>query len=602
MAEEKQPKTLASEMNDKKYISKEGMPEISEEVKKEMEKRKNELDKVKDMILKKYPFTLAIGLLPPQSIPKIEEEEDIPESEKNEKREHILVLIPEEKFKESQKIKKELADLTKTIKPKLWFHVISPVDIWNFAMDSRYDLVTAIAMAYPLHDKGLLGALRVAEVHKSLVIRKFEKYVSSYVIAGSLVRGTATKTSDVDVFIIIDDTDVKRMPRLELKERLRGMIYSYLADAAAIAGTKNKLEPQVYLLTDFWEAVKDAHPVMLTFIRDGIPLYDKGTFIPWKLLLKMGKIKPSPESIDMFMSMGDKIEKTAKKRLLDIVVGDLYWGVITPSQALLMLYGLPPPVPKDTAEIFKQTFVEKEKVLEKKYADTLDKIIKIYKDYEHGKLTEIKGSEVDTLIRDTEDYTKRMKKLREEIEKISQKKTIEQAEKEVFELLIGLFGKKSKSELIELFNKELVKKGKMPIKMLEVLKDIEKSTAEFKKGKINKNDIENVRKNSAILINHLIDYGQRCDLITVDKSRMQIIYGTNKDEGKKLRAELIITDHTTFLIQGSTIKKITTRVEDSNIEELNKAISEQKGKLQLKVSPKVFDILKKELGEFEIIL
>ena len=137
---------------------------------------------------------------------------------------------------------------------------------------------------------------------------------------------------------------LKRMPRLELKERLRSMIVGqYASEAIALAGVKkNILNVQVYLLTDFWESVKDAHPVIFTFIRDGVPLYDKGTFLPWKALLKMGKLKPSPEAIDMFMSMGDKTVKRAKATLLDILVHDIYWGVMTPSQALLMLYGLPP--------------------------------------------------------------------------------------------------------------------------------------------------------------------------------------------------------------------------------------------------------------------
>ncbi|MEK6890930.1 MAG: nucleotidyltransferase domain-containing protein [Nanoarchaeota archaeon] len=596
--EEKKPMNLNSELNNQKYISKEqaGMPEIPEHVKKEMEKQKEELEKIKKMILQKYSFTIAIGLLPPQSIPKIEEEEDIPESEKKDKRTHLLVLVPEEQFKNIPKIKKELLDATKHVKPKLWFHIITPIDVWNFYMDARYDLTTAIAMAFPLYDKGLLGALRIAEIHKNLVMRKFEKYVSSYVIAGSLVRGTATKTSDVDVFVIIDDTDVKRMPRLELREKLRSIIYQYIAEAAAISGVKNKLEPQIYLLTDFWEAVKDAHPVMFTFIRDGIPLYDRGTFIPWKLLLKMGKIKPSPEAIDMFMSMGDKVEKTAKKRLLDIVVGDIYWGVITPTQALLMLYGLPPPVPKDTAQIFKETFVEKEHVVEKKYFDILDKVIKIYKDYEHGKITEISGTEVDRMIKDTTDYIKRMKQLREEIEKISQKKTIYNIEEEVFKLLESILGKKSKTDLIKLFEKELIKTGKMPPKMQTILKDIEKASIEFKKGKINKNDLENARKDSTILINHLIDYAQRRDLAELDKTRMQISY----DNGHK-KADLIFANNLAFFTADGIIKKITTKIEKIGINEFEKAISEQKTNKSLKISPKIFEVLKKEIGDFEII-
>jgi len=143
-------------------------------------------------------------------------------------------------------------------------------------------------------------------------------------------------------------------------------------------------------MTEFWDGVKDAHPVFFTFIRDGVPLYDRGTFLPWKSLLRMGKIKPSPEAIDMFMSMGDKTIKAAKRNLLDIVVKDLYWGVITPAQALLMLNGSPPPAPKFLVRDMKKEFVEKEKMLKVSDIEVLDKIVKIYKDYEHEKVSEVK--------------------------------------------------------------------------------------------------------------------------------------------------------------------------------------------------------------------
>ncbi len=590
--EDKKPKDLNQQLNDNKYTPSD-MPELSESVKKEMQKQKEDLEKLQKFIVKKYPFTLSIGILPPQAIPKIEEEEPIPENERKDKRIHIVQIVPEEQFKNIPKIKKELVEYSKNSKQKLWFHIITPEDIWNFLMDSRYDLSGAIAMAFPLFDKGLLGALRVAEVHKSLLLKKFEKYVSSYVIAGSLVRGTASKTSDIDVFVIIDDTDVKRMPRLELRERLRSMIYQYITTAMEIAGVKNKLEPQIYLLTDFWEAVKDAHPVMFTFIRDGVPLYDRGNFIPWKLLLKMGKIKPSPESIEMFMSMGDKTDQAVNRRLMDCMI-DIYYGVLTPSQALLMLYGLPPPTHKETPKVFKEIFHDKEKLIEKKYVATLEKAVRLFKEYEHGTLKEIKGSEIDQLLKDSEDYVKRIKQLRVEIEKVSNKKTIEEIEKEVFQILEGLFGKKSKKELVEIFEKELVKKGKMSPKMLEILKNIEKTVQEFKKGKVKNEDVNNARKDATILINHLIDYGQRCDLVAIDKSRMQILYKGN-------RAEILVANSDAFLIEGSTIKKITNKLEASSIDELNKAIALQKGNLQTKISGKIFEVLRKEIGDFEIV-
>ncbi|MEM3113091.1 MAG: nucleotidyltransferase domain-containing protein [Candidatus Pacearchaeota archaeon] len=592
MSQENRPKDLHQQINEDKYVSN-NIPELSESVKKEMQKQKEELEKLQKWIIKKYPFTLSIGILPPQAVPKIEEEEPIPETEKKEKRVHIVHIIPEEHFKNIGKIKKELIEHSKNYKQKLWFHIITPVDIWNFLMDSRYDLSGAIAMSFPLYDKGILGALRVAEVHKNLLLKKFEKYVSSYVIAGSLVRGTATKTSDIDVFVIIDDTDVKRMPRLELRERLRSMIYQYIITAMEIAGVKNKLEPQIYLLTDFWEAVKDAHPVMFTFIRDGVPLYDRGNFIPWKLLLKMGKIKPSPESIDMFMSMGDKTDQTVNRRLIDCMI-DIYYGILTPSQALLMLYGLPPPTHKETPKVFKEIFHDKEKLIEKKYVTTLEKAVHLFKDYEHGKLKDIKGTEIDQLLKEFEDYIKRIKHLREEIEKVSNRKTIEEIEKEIFQIMENLFGKKSKKELIEIFEKELVKKGKMSPKMLDVLKTIEKVIQEYKKDKIKKEDVDNARKDATILINHLIDYGQRCDLVAIDKSRIQISYKGNK-------ADIIIANYDAFLVDGSTIKKITNKLEESSIEELNKAISAQKGNIELKISAKIFEVLRKEIGDFEII-
>ena len=371
---DKQEQQDIPEMNlDNKYSARKDLiPETPDKMKKDFDKTKKELDRLKNAILKKYPFTQVISILPPASIKSFIDEEEVPKE--TEKYMHLLVVVPEENFKEAQKIKTEIIKQMEGLKQKVWLHLKTPLDLWELCMDSKFELISAIAMSFPLADKGILGALRVAEIHKSLVLQKFEKYVVSYVIGGSLVRGDAIPTSDVDVFIIINDTDVKRMPRLELKERLRGIIYQYVMEASNLAGVKNKLSPQVYLLTDFWESVKDAHPVIFTFIRDGIPIYDRHTFMPWKSLLRMGKLKPSPEAIDMFMSMGDKTVTRVKSALLDVVINEIYWGITTPSQALLMLYGLPPPTPKQIVSEMKRIFVDKEKMLEKRYINILEKI------------------------------------------------------------------------------------------------------------------------------------------------------------------------------------------------------------------------------------
>ncbi len=570
-----------------------------EQFKKEIEKTKKELEKLKNFIVKKFPYIKAISILPPQAIKFFIEEEDAPKE--SEKHTHLHLVVPDEKEKEIPKIKSEIIkELEKNKEQKIWLHIRTPANLWEICLDQKFELNSAIAMSFPLYDKGILGALRVAEIHKSLVLQKFEKYVVSYVIAGSLVRGEAIKTSDVDVFVIINDTDVKRMPRLELKERLRGIIYQYVAEASALAGVENKLEPQIYLLTDFWEGVKDGHPVMFTFIRDGVPLYDRGTFMPWKTLLQMGRLKPSPESIDMFMSMGDNTTKRAERTLLEIVIGDIYWGVITPSQALLMLYGLPPPTPKQVVSEMKNIFVDKEKMLEKKYLDILENIvIHYYKGYEHGKIKKVSGKEVDKLLADMEDYVKRMKELREQIEKRTSEKTIEQIYKDVFALLGQLTAQKNQAAIIEYFEKKFVKLGKFAHQHLRILNDIVKARADFKKGKLDSHKVDSARKNASILINDLIEYSQRCELVSLDKGKMLIKY---KDKGTDRTSELLNCENVSFLFKDNKVKKLTDKIEDANMDEVSKAIGKQKGKREVQVNPKVFELLKKELGEFEIVL
>src|SRR3990172_8679616 len=486
---DKKPKSLVEQGNaaPKKYeehLKAQSLtPEQQAKQSANLEKIKGKLESLKKSILKKYSFTIALGLLPVNAAMLFEEDEGLPKEVAETKPLHLIMIIPEDNYKEIPKIKPEIVSMVKEIKENIWVHIKTPVDVWNYGLDSKFEFIDAISASLPIHDTGFLGALRVANIHKSLLLRKFEKYVTSYVIAGSLVRGTAGKDSDVDVFIVIDDTDVKRMSRMDLLDKLKGIIYDYIREATALAGVKNILSPQVYLLTEFWESVKDAHPVIFTFIRDGIPLYDRGTFMPWKALLKMGKLKPSPEAIDMFMSMGDKTVKRAKLALMDILIHDIYWGVITPSQALLMLYGLPPPTPKQTVSEVEKKFLTKEKMLEKKYIAILEKIVSLYKDYEHEKLKEISGTEIDKLLNDSEDYLKRLRELREQIEKRVQEKIIEQIYHDVFSLLENILGKKTQTKIVYEFENSLIKTGKFPGQSLRILKDIINARAEFKKGK-----------------------------------------------------------------------------------------------------------------------
>lgn len=567
----------------------------AEEARKEIEKTKKEFEKFKNAILKKFPFTISLGILPPQSVRYFMEEEEVPKE--TEKFTQLYMIVPEDHFKEiPTKIKPEVVKELEKLKQKAWIQIKTPVDVWENCMDSKFELTEAIAMSFPIYDKGFLQNLRISQIHKSLVLQKFEKYVVSYVIAGSLVRGDATATSDIDTFVVINDTDVKRMPRLELKERLRSIIVGqHVQEANMLAGSKqNLLNIQVYLLTEFWEAVKDAHPVMFTFIRDGVPLYDRGTFMPWKALLKMGKLRPSPESIDMFMKTAERTGEMAERRLLDAMV-DLYYGVLNPSQALLMLYGLPPPTPKETPKLMEEIFVTKEKMLTKKDIGILAKGVKLFKEYEHDPKMKIKGAEIDKLIEGMDIYLKKLKELRKKIEKRTSEKTIEQLYNDIMGLLKTLTGEKAQKNVVDKFEKDFAKKGKFALSDLKILRDVIQARSDFKKGKLNVHKVDKARKNASILINNLVEFSQRCDLAVLDKSRMRI-------KAEKGVFELVNADDKTFLISGMDVKIVEDKIKESSMDELNEALQKQSAEKTVSVKQKVFETLRKEFGDFEIIL
>jgi uncharacterized protein (UPF0332 family) len=608
MVEEKSqsPSDNETSLDDKKYQNPDlkdaqnAVPQPSAKDEKEMEKVRKELDSLKKFILNKYKFVSAMGIIPPQAAELFDEENELPEEEKKHKPMHFMVVIPDDKEKEFNQVKTEIVKKIAETKQKIWLNLFLERDLWEVCMDSKYSIIEAIGMAFPLYDKGILGSLRVAQIHKSLVLKKFEKYVYSYIIGGSLIyKGGATKTSEVDTYIIIDDTDVKRMPRLELKEKLRNIVYSYVMQARELAGVKNELHVQVWLLTEFWDGVKDANPVFYTVLRDAVALYDRGGFLPWKLLLKMGKIKPSPESIDMFMSAGDKMKDMAKRKLIDIVVNDIYWGVSMPTQGLLMLYGIPPTNAYDTVKEFKRIFVDKEKLVEKKYADILEEvIIKYYKGIDHDEVKEVSGKEIDKLMKDSEDYLKKLKELRTQIEKRISKKTFEEIYENVFKIMKSLFGKKSEAGLINEFEKEIVNKGMANPTFLHTLNKLISVKKKYKSKKVpNLLEFERIRKDSVYLIEALVEYGQRKDIGLLQKTKVVITF---KEDGKDKHAELFLTKPA-FLVDGDKIKKITSKVEESDSNEFNEVLSKYKGH-RVVIDDKVLKLLKKELGSFDVAL
>ncbi len=614
---------------DKKYKAEKSNPEADRQraIEEEMEKKlpkdvqeklkaiKTKLEKFQKKVVEKFDkYIMGISLLPPEKMPEHKPGEK-PADEKI--RVFILVDDSDSKKMTKEELKAKLSaiieSMAKEIDEKLEPNTMILSEVWQSLYDAKYETTQMIAMSAPIYDTGMISAIKIAEVHKTMVLKKFEKYIVAYVLAGSLVQGKATKSSDIDVFVVIDDTDVKKMTRAELKDKLRAIIIGMGFEAGKMTGVENKINIQVYILTDFWDMMREANPIAFTFLRDGIPFYDRGIFMPWKQLLRMGKIKPSAEAIDMFMSTGDQMLKRVQFKINEIGMEDLFYALLTPSQAALMLYGIPPPSPRETPELMREVFVKKEKFLEEKYVKILENIIKIRKELEHGTKKQISGKDVDKLLADSEDYLKRIKKLFDEIEQRRREEDI----LHIYETLITVVrdilksegcDKCEEDEAVKLFEQELVVPGKIPVKFLRSFKDAVKAKKDFDAGKLSKTDIEKVKKDSGNLIKILIEYLQRKRGRELERAKIRFKYGETFGEITLLEKVAFIVPDLDAEVKEVQKARITeegglANVQKSSFEEMEKAIAETEFPKKVFIKQPVFDNLKELFGkEVEILI
>ncbi len=510
------------------------------DVQEKLKKIRDELEKFKKQVLEKFDkYIIGIGLLPPAKDPA--EREKV----------NVLILVDDSDSKRMPKyeLKDKLALIIKQIGEDINKNIVTQTiilsELWQSCYDAKYDLLQLFALAAPVHDIGMLAAVKIAEVHKQMVLKKFEKYIVSYVLAGSLVQGKATPTSDIDVFVVIDDTDVKKMTRVELKDKLRAIIIGMGVEAGEITGIRNKINIQVYILTDFWDSIREANPIIFTFLRDGVPFYDRGIFMPWKQLLRMGKIKPSMEAIDIYMSSGEQVLKRVEFKLKDIGVEDTFYAILTPSQAALMMYGVPPPTPKETPALMRDIFVKKEKILEEKYIKILENNIAIRKDIEHGTKQTLAGKEVDQLLEDAHDYLKRIKRLFSQIEKMKEKESLLHSYEHVITALrdaLVLAGAERipDTEIVSLFESKLVHTGKIPQKYLRLLAGILEAKKQYDGGTLNRADIDRVKKECAQFTRTIVEHIQRQRGRELEKTRIRVKYGDKYGEVTLLGDTVII--------------------------------------------------------------
>jgi len=560
------------------------------------------LDKFKEKALARFEgYIMGIALAPPET-----------EGERKDKV-NVLVLVDDQdstkmtKDELHEKLSKALEAVAVEIDPQLAVDVLLITEVWQSCYDGKQDLLQLIAVSAPVFDSGMLGAIKLAEIHKSMVIKKFEKYIACYVLAGSIVRGKATPQSDIDTFVVIDDTDVKKMTRAELKDKLRAIINDMAIQAGQMTGIQNKLSIQTYILTDFWDNVKEANPIIFTFLRDGIPFHDKGVFMPWKQLLKMGKIRPSPEAIEIYKSYGEQGLERIRLKLKDIAVEEIWYATLTPSQAAIMLAGFPPPAPRETPDVLRDLFVKKEKLLEEKHVKFLERVIKTHKDVEYGTKKAITGNEVQELLELAEDYLKALGELYQRIEERGERDRVLHVYETIVTVvrdILALEGTKavSSEEAVKLFEREIIHKGHLPERTLRQLKELEKAKKDYDAGKLSKSEATEAQKGAGELLKMLIEHVQRVRGRELERVRVRLQHGEQVGELLILGEQAFLTTDLEANDREIRVARITpegslTGVKASSLEELERALADAKPTGRVTITDKLLADLRGILGK-----
>jgi len=260
---------------------------------------------------------------------------------------------------------------------------------------------------------------RLKEVNEfsKQIIEKYGKYVKCIVMMGSVAREEFKPKSDIDIFVVIDDTAFKITP--EEHDKID-------ADLEKIAEkiSKNISVQPTYTLTEFWDYARVAHPIIYNFIKEGVPVFDTGFFAPIKRLLEMGRIPATREAIESYMEGAPKKLMRAKTVKLLMLAEDCYYAMLNTAQAVLMFMGLAPPVPNKAYDDVKKFLVEPG-ILEPEYAEWLKDIIEVRKKIEHKELMDVEGKFVDEWIDKADKFVNKMFSLLNALEIRKKEKILE---------------------------------------------------------------------------------------------------------------------------------------------------------------------------------
>ncbi|OIP32449.1 MAG: hypothetical protein AUK23_04325 [Deltaproteobacteria bacterium CG2_30_43_15] len=255
---------------------------------------------------------------------------------------------------------------------------------------------------------------------KDKVLKKYENKIKCIVVMGSVVRDEFKPKSDIDIFIVADDTE--KPMSFGQKQKMDSDILKMAKDISP-----NLSFQPLYTLTEFMDYARIGHPIIYNFIKEGHAVFDVGFFTPFQRLLNDGRIPMTREAIEAYMDGAPKKLMRAKTVKLLMLAEDCFYAMLNSAQAVLMFLGVEPPVPNKAYDAVKKYLVEPG-LLEEEYAEQLREIIEIRKKIEHKEMMDAAGQFVDDWIDKSDKFIDKMYDLLTVLEEKKKSKVLERTE------------------------------------------------------------------------------------------------------------------------------------------------------------------------------
>lgn len=230
-------------------------------------------------------------------------------------------------------------------------------------------------------------------------IRKaYGDLIKSVLIFGSAATGKMKKTSDADIWVILDDTATKSSEDLGKVQAQLQLVSVQMKD----------LHIQTTGLTEFWGWMKKGSPELFNYLRAGLVIYDTGFVKPVQRMLKAGLLPPSEETVGIKARSAEAHVKKVELAMKSMIF-DLQYAATDACQSVIMYYYKATPDQKQMPKELEK--LVKDKKLEPEFIKKFEEINKLWKDIEHKRIKKVEPLHLAKAMQLTNEIINRMKKL-----------------------------------------------------------------------------------------------------------------------------------------------------------------------------------------------